>query len=114
MFVFLDECQSGAAGLGGASDDAVAAFLGRRASITVIAAAKGRQFSFEENRAGRFTTALVRAITTNRKLIDTNRNGVIELAELYGAVKKEVVTVTDGQQTPWIARNMMVGEIPLF
>ena len=80
----------------------------------MIAAAKGRQFSYEENNAGRFTTALVRAITTNRNLTDTNGNGAIELAELYRVLKREVVTVTDGKQTPWIARNMMVGETPLF
>ena len=63
---------------------------------------------------GAFTTALVRAFTEDRKATDTNANGAIELAELYGAVKRQVVTHTKGEQTPWIARNQMVGETPLF
>jgi uncharacterized caspase-like protein len=113
VFVFLDACQSGAAG-GSANDDAVASLLRGDTSMTVIAAAKGRQFSFESDGAGRFTTALVRAITTNRSTTDTINNGVIELAELYAVLKPEVVSATGGEQTPWIARNLMVGETPLF
>ncbi len=29
-------------------------------------------------------------------------------------LKREVLQVTGGRQTPWIARNQMVGEVPLF
>jgi uncharacterized caspase-like protein len=114
VFVLLDACQSGAAADGGSNDDAVAALLGQKASITVIAAAKGRQESLELGTGGAFTTALVRAITEDRRATDTNNNGSIELAELYGAVKRQVVTITRGEQTPWIARNLMLGEAPLF
>ena len=114
VFVLLDACQSGAAAYGGSNDDAVAALLGRKASISVIAASKGRQDSLELSTGGAFTTALVRAITEDRKATDTNNNGAIELAELYGAVKRQVVTQTRGEQTPWIARNLMLGETPLF
>ena len=89
VFAFLDACQSGAAGNGGANDDAVAALFNRHASITVIAAAKGRQFSYEENNAGRFTTALVRAITTNRNLTDTNGNGAIRACGALPCAKEE-------------------------
>ena len=106
VFVFLDACQSGAAAGGGSNDDATAALLGQKASITVIAASKGRQNSLELGTGGAFTTALVKAITENRKATDTNNNGAIELAELYGAVKRQVVTTTRGEQTPWIARNV--------
>jgi uncharacterized caspase-like protein len=114
VFVLLDACQSGAAADGGSNDDAVAALLGQKASITVIAAAKGRQESLELGTGGAFTTALVRAITEDRRATDTNNNGSIELAELYDAVKRQVVTITRGEQTPWIARNLMLGEAPLF
>jgi hypothetical protein len=114
VFVLLDACQSGAAADGGSNDDAVTALLSQKASITVIAAAKGRQYSLELGTGGAFTTALVRAITEDRKATDTNNNGAIELAELYGAVKRQVVTKTGGKQTPWIARNLMLGETPLF
>ena len=39
---------------------------------------------------------------------------ISQLAELYGAIKRRVVSSTGGLQTPWIARNQMVGETPLF
>jgi hypothetical protein len=115
VLVLLDACHSGSAD-GGANDDAVSSLLKAETSITVLAASKGRQASLEDSRigGGRFTTALVRAITTRRAATDSNRNGAIELAELYGAVKREVLIATSGAQTPWIARNLMVGEIPLF
>ncbi len=114
VIVFLDACHSGAARSGGSNDEAVSALLNRKASITVIAAAKGRQESLEFNGGGVFTSALVAALGPNRKSADTNGNGSIELAELYGAIKRSVVGRTSGRQTPWIARNLMVGETPLF
>ena len=113
VIVLLDACKSGAAD-GGANDDAVSSLLKGKTSLTVLAASKGRQASLELPEGGRFTTALIRAITADRKSTDSNRNGAIELAELYGAVKREVMIATKGEQTPWIARNLMVGEIPLF
>lgn len=116
VVVFLDACRSGSAGGSSTNDDVVSSLIGRKTPITVIAAAKGRQDSEEGagSEGGRFTNALVRAITSGREATDTNGNGAIELAELYGAVKREVLQVTGGRQTPWIARNQMVGEVPLF
>jgi hypothetical protein len=38
----------------------------------------------------------------------------LKLAEMYGLIKSNVVSMTQNQQTPWIARNQMVGEIPPF
>jgi hypothetical protein len=87
--------------------------MARALPITVIAAAKGRQESGETSAGGHFTNAVIRAIT-DRGATDRDGNGAIELVELYGAVKQAVVTMTGGKQTPWIARNLMVGEIPLF
>ncbi|MEL6623567.1 MAG: caspase family protein, partial [Pseudomonadota bacterium] len=125
VVVFLDACRSGAAGqVSGTNDDAVAALLARDAPITVIAASKGRQDSEELKLpngfvVGAFTSELVNAVVIDRAKTDTNANGAIELAELYGAIKPRVVAATanngdDNKQTPWIARNQMVGEIPLF
>jgi len=113
---FLDACRSGSAGGASTNDDVVSALIARKTPITVIAASKGRQDSEEGagGEGGRFTNAILRAITSGRAATDTNGNGAIELAELYGAVKREVLQVTGGRQTPWIARNQMVGEVPLF
>lgn len=114
VIVFLDACHSGASGDGGTNDDAVSTLINAGASLTVVAAAKGRQDSLEFGSGGAFTTALINAISSERNETDTNRNGAIELAELYGVVKRNVVAMTQGAQTPWIARNLMVGESPLF
>jgi uncharacterized caspase-like protein len=102
--VIIDACQSGA-DRNGTNDDAVGALLGRKTAITVLAAAKGRQSSLEVGEGGIFTTALV--------MTDSNHNGTIELAELYGAVKRQVMGASDGEQTPRIARNQMVGRFPI-
>jgi hypothetical protein len=113
VIVFIDACHSGAAGA--ANDEAISRFLGRKAPITLIAASKGRQLSLEhEATGGFFTKALVNAIGAERQATDVNGNGAIELAELYGAIKQQVVRETGYLQTPWIARNNMVGETPLF
>lgn len=116
VVVFLDACRSGSASRASTNDDVVSALIARKTPITVIAASKGRQDSEEGagGEGGRFTNAILRAITSGRTATDTNGNGAIELAELYGAVKREVLQVTGGRQTPWIARNQMVGEVPLF
>ena len=116
VIIFLDACHSGVADGLGTNEDAAAAFLDRKSSMVVIAASKGRQYSQESAviAGGLFTKAIEAALMTNRSRVDTNRNGTIELSELYGAVKRHVVEATAGDQTPWIARNNMIGEIPLF
>jgi hypothetical protein len=45
---------------------------------------------------------------------DRNHNGVIEASELYATVKRAVVETTEGRQTPWFARNDMVGDFVPF
>lgn len=113
VVVFLDACHSGAAGAG-TNDDAVAALLAEGRPLAVLAASKGRQESFEAARlgGGAFTAAMVRALAD--PATDLDGNGTVELAELYAAVKRDVVLATDGEQTPWIARSGFVGEVPLF
>lgn len=113
VVVFLDACHSGAAGAG-TNDDAVAALLANGAPVAVIAASKGRQQSLESARlgGGAFTAALIRALHDDST--DLDGNGVLDLSEIYATIKRDVVTATAGQQTPWIARSAFVGPVPLF
>lgn len=116
VVVFLDACHSGAADDNATNDDAAAAFLNRNGSIALIAASKGRQFSEEHAslKGGVFTASLRQALTADRAKTDLNGNNAIELSELYGELKRRVVELTEGRQTPWIARNQLRGEVPLF
>ena len=62
-----------------------------KAGMVVMAASKGRQFSFEDsdfgNGHGAFNYAITQALTENRQTTDTNQNGIIELSELYRGKK---------------------------
>lgn len=117
VVVFLDACHSGGA------DDAVndgaadALVAGAAGSVVVLAASKGRQFSFENaaRGGGLFTAALADIVAARSDpAIDRDGSGVVELDELYLALKRQVSRDTDGRQTPWIARSQMVGKAPLF
>jgi uncharacterized caspase-like protein len=121
VLVLLDACHSG-----GASqdivipNDAYASELMQtgKAGVVVLAASKGRQFSIESPALGGghgvFSYALTQMLTSRHADTDTNGNGLIELHELYSAVKADVMQRTDGQQTPWMARNEVIGNIVLF
>ena len=119
LIVLLDACHSGAAGTGlfASNDDAV---KGLRHSIptglVVISASKGRELSGESPAAGGgyFTTELVRVLGEGRTGADTNSNGALEISELFRAVKLGVFQQRQGQQTPWLARNEMIGDFSLF
>ena len=50
----------------------------------------------------------------NRAAYDLNKNGAIEVSELYAGVKRQVVDQTKSRQTPWLARNQMIGDFALF
>ncbi|MBR0689852.1 caspase family protein [Bradyrhizobium manausense] len=116
VLVFVDACHSGAIDEQlPTNDDAVGAILKKDVALAVMAASKGRQQSKErsDQGGGVFTTALISALG-NRSSTDTNSNGSIELSELYRSVKRYVSDATGGDQTPWIARNQLVGEVPLF
>jgi hypothetical protein len=92
--------------------------------MVVVAASKGRQLSNEVASGGLFTTELAAAITSKRKAADVDGNGVIDLGELYRAVKVPVANQAHQftvrynnakyEQTPWLARNALVGEMTLF
>lgn len=111
VMVFLDVCHAGAAG---ASNEAASALLQDPSRpILVLSASKSRQSSVETTGAGVFTGTMKRLLSKPEQL-DDNRNGAIELQELYQSLKKDVQLATGGAQTPWVARNGMVGPIPMF
>jgi len=119
VVVILDSCHSGLSGAEGlgTNDDAVASLLtGARAPMLVLAASKGRQFSYEDPKwgGGAFTHALVEVLQRNWRSADLNANGVIEVSELYRALRSMVASETQGNQTPWLARQDLIGDFALF
>ena len=117
IIAFIDACHSGAVPDGGSNDEIAGTLLAHQVSFTVVAAAKGRQESFELDapaRGGVFTSTVVKAMTVDRASVDINHNGVIELSELYRQIKPSILAEMKGDQTPWLARVDMVGEVPLF
>jgi uncharacterized caspase-like protein len=118
VVVILAACHSGLSSAGGlGNDDAVASPLtGTRAPMRVLAASKGWQFSYEDPKwgGGAFTHALVEVLNNNWQSADLNGNGVIEVSELYRALRSIVTSKMQGQQTPWLARHDLIGDFALF
>lgn len=117
--VLLDACHSGIAGTGlfASNDDAVKSIRSAIPSgLTVLSASKGRELSAELPKLGGgvFTYALSQAISGDRNRADANGNGRIEVSELYRYVKDKVSILRNGEQTPWLARNQMIGDFALF
>lgn len=119
VVVLLDACHSGVAGTRAfaTNDDAAGEMLGSIPSnLLILSASKGRQFSEETPKAGGgvFTDAILDVLARDRSSHDRNENGAIEVSELYSGVKRRVMQATEGRQTPWLARNQMVGDFALF
>lgn len=121
VVVFLDACRSGIASQETVvpNDEYVDALMkAGKAGMVIIAASKGRQFSREGSKFGGghgvFNYMITQALTKNRQATDVNKNGIIELSELYRRVKYNVRQRTNGEQTPWISRNEIIGEMPLL
>lgn len=122
VLVFLDACHSGLAGTAffATNDDAASGLLANIPSgLMIFAASKGREFAQEHPEAGNglFSLAVSDVIAGNRKKHDLNGNGIIEISELYYGVKYKVVEGADrklGTQTPWLARNQMIGDFAVF
>ena len=117
--IILDSCHSGDAGKGlFSTNDEIATGLLANASgnVVVFAGSKGREYSLEapETGGGMFSAALSLALANGGQSTDTNRNGILEASEIYAAVKTYVTTKSRGQQTPWIARNKMIGDFAWF
>ena len=102
------------------NDEAASGLLANIPSgLMIFAASKGREVALEHPKIGNgyFTLAVADVIAKNRKKHDRNGNGVIEVSELYYGVKKQVVDQlrnSKQKQTPWLARNQMVGDFAVF
>ncbi|SFL15781.1 Caspase domain-containing protein [Falsiroseomonas stagni DSM 19981] len=126
VLVLLDACHSGSAsGDNFVPNDAYAEQLMRsgRSGLAVLAASKGRQFSYEDpslgnGGQGQFTYAIAQALGPDRARADRDRSGTIELDELYAYVKRTVSNSTranqTGVQTPWLARDEFIGRVSFF
>jgi hypothetical protein len=119
VVVVLDACHSGIAGseVSATNDDLASLLLTQsNAPVVILASSKGRQRSEEDPREGGgvFTNALVSALSRDRK--EENRAGstLVGLSDLFAAVRRRVIERTGGRQTPWIARNALLGEMTLF
>jgi uncharacterized caspase-like protein len=105
VVVLLDICHGGLADRAriATNDDAVTQLVTQTgSSMIVIAASKGRQDSEETEgqKGGRFSIALDRILTRDRKAYDLDKSGGISLSELYRGLKSEVVKGSNGRQTP--------------
>ena len=84
--------------------------------MVVLAGSKGRQESLENvaTKTGSFTGAIVATLAKEQTRQDRDRRGLVGLSQFYAAVKAQVVNESGGRQTPWLARNGLVGEMALF
>ncbi|ROL75573.1 caspase family protein [Pseudomonas vranovensis] len=119
IVILLDACHAGLADPKfAASNDLAADRLTSQsgASIIIFSAAKGRQFSEEarEVKGGVFSVAFADIVSRNRKQFDLNADSQIQMSELSRALKAQVGNMTDQRQSPWLSRNEMFGDFPLF
>jgi tetratricopeptide (TPR) repeat protein len=119
VLVLLDVCHAGLADRAAiATNDAAVSRLvtDSGASMVILSASKGRQFSEEtaKSAGGLFSTTFEQILTSDRAVYDTDGNGAISISELYRGLKSAVVRDSEGRQTPWLSRNLMVGDFDLF
>ena len=83
----------------------------------VFSASKGRQNSLESpdigNGAGIFTYALLQGLGEKSNEADLNGNDVVEFMDLVDYVKNYVNEITNGEQTPWLSRKELFGDLPI-
>jgi hypothetical protein len=119
IILVLDACHAGLSGAEGLATNhqAAAALLsGTRAPMLVLAASKGREASFEGDDwgGGVFTYALSEVLNTQSSIYDKDKDGAIGISELYRAVREIIWRETGGEQTPWLARQDLIGDFALF
>jgi hypothetical protein len=117
VVVLLDVCHAGLseqAMLAGNDVATTQLMTNSGASMIILSASKGRQYSNETATGGLFSKALEQIIARNRKTYDTDGSGAISISELYRGVKSAVAHASNGQQTPWLSRNLMLGDFDLF
>jgi hypothetical protein len=119
VIIVVDACHAGLTGQQGlgTNDDAVAALVsGQHPPMLVLAASKGRQASYEGSKwdGGVFTTALIEALKTKRADSDLDRDGAIEVSEIYRALRGTLARETDRAQSPWLVREDLLGDFVIF
>ncbi len=120
VILFLDACHSGSIVTEAVvPNDNLAQdfFSGKRGGVMVFSASKGRQNSLESpdigNGAGIFTYALLQGLGEKSNEADLNGNDVVEFMELVDYVKNYVNEITNGEQTPWLSRKELFGDLPI-
>ncbi|MBW4709210.1 caspase family protein [Roseobacter sp. YSTF-M11] len=120
VMIFLDTCHSGQENSPyfATTDAIVGSALTQIASnVLIISAAKGREVAFE-GVAGTvgsvFTDSVIDVLFEERDTYDRDESGLIEVSELYSGLKGLVLNRTNNRQTPWITRNRMIGDFPVF
>jgi uncharacterized caspase-like protein len=92
-------------------------FSGEHGGVMVFSASKGRQYSLESPDIGGgfgiFTYGLVQSLGSKAKVVDTNGNGFVEFMELVDSVSAYVNKETKGEQTPWLSRKELFGDLPI-
>jgi uncharacterized caspase-like protein len=117
VVVLLDVCHAGVSDRLATNDDAVSQLVtASGASMIILSASKGRQLSEEDasSGGGRFSVTIDNILTKRRSAFDLDGNGAISVAELYRGLKAQVVRDSGGRQTPWLSRNLMVGDFDIF
>ena len=108
--------MSGVEGLG-TNDDAVAALVaGEHPPMLVLAASKGRQGSYEGSQfgGGVFTSALIEALQTKRSDYELDHGGALSVSELYCGLRTILQREKQGEQSPWLVRQDLLGDFVLF
>jgi uncharacterized caspase-like protein len=92
-------------------------FGGGHGGVMVFSASKGRQFSLESPDIGGgfgvFTYNLIQSLGPEARLVDINGNGFVEFMEMVDYVSQKVHQVTNGEQTPWLSRKELFGDLPI-
>jgi WD40 repeat protein len=92
-------------------------FTGGRGGIMVFSASKGRQYSLESPDIGSgfgiFTYAVTQSLGPKAREADTNNDGFVEFMELVDYVSTYVNKETKGEQTPWLSRKELFGDLPV-
>jgi WD40 repeat protein len=120
VVLFLDACHSGSitAETVVPNDELARTFFsGEQSGVMVFSASKGRQYSLESPDIGGgfgiFTYALVQGLGSKSDQADRNRNGFVEFLELVDYVSRYVDRRTRGEQTPWLSRKELFGDLPI-
>ena len=117
VVVVLDACHAGLSGSEGlaTNDDAVSGLLsGSHAPVLVLAASKGRESSFEGSawQGGVFTYALTKILSDEPS--GQAARQAIDISDLYRKLREIVAKETGGRQTPWLARQDLIGDFAIF